>query len=187
MIFLSNIFVADIITIYAVKVLLVIRAQTEQWHCQGKRIQLQTNEAATEHFVARYKLMFWENHGCIVNKTGEHMVMIRSQSTPHSSQKKKKNTATLISKKKHIEAKWQPLQYSARFFVLEGIVWSGDAHKERVMFGVFIAVVHKVRTSLGYLQKQWKTKSHEAFSRSFFLMCAQTQSVNLINTGPILI
>lgn len=39
---------------------------------------------------------------------------------PHLSQQK--STATLISTIKHIKAKWHPLQYSAGFFVLEGIV-----------------------------------------------------------------
>lgn len=95
----------------------------------------------------------------IVDRTGEHMVMIRLQPTPLTPPNKK-NTATLISKtKKHIKAKWHLLQYSAGFFVLEGIVGSGDAHKKRVVSGMFIAVVHKVCRGLGYLQKQWKTKT----------------------------
>ena len=46
-------------------------------------------------------------------------VNVMIPSPPHLSQK---STATLISTIKHIKAKWHPLQYSAGFFVLEGIV-----------------------------------------------------------------
>lgn len=72
----------------------------------------------------------------------------------------KTNTGTLISqnkqtnkrkKTKQIKARWHPLQYSAGFFFLEGVVWSRDARKERVISGVFGAVVHKVCRGLGYL------------------------------------
>lgn len=93
----------------------------------------------------------------LVKGTGEHTVMMQSQSNPHSSQKKK-ITATLISKQKKKNkkrTKLYPLKYSAGSFVLEGIVWSGDAHEERVVSGVFAAVIHEVCRGLGYLRKHW--------------------------------
>lgn len=88
--------------------------------------------------------------------------MIRSQSTPPISPNTKKyrniNKPKQINKqthkrkkKKQIKARWHPLQYSAGFFFLEGVVWSRDARKERVISGVFGAVVHKVCRGLGYL------------------------------------
>ena len=57
-----------------------------------------------------------------------------------------------------MKAKWHSLQYSAGFFVLEGIVWGRDAHKQRVVSGVFAAVVHKVCGGLGYLKTMWDTE-----------------------------
>lgn len=44
------------------------------------------------------------------------------------------------------------LQYRAGLFILEGIVRGGDAHQERVVSGVFTAVVHEVSRGFGHLE-----------------------------------
>lgn len=105
----------------------------------------------------------WIHGGWIAELLREHVVMIWSQPTPH---KKNSNINKQKKKKTHVKAKGHPLQYSAGFFVLEGIVWSGDAHKEGVVSGVFTAVVHKVCRGLGYLQKQWQGFSGNGASKS---------------------
>lgn len=93
----------------------------------------------------------------LVKGAGEHTVMMQSQSNPHSSQKKKdySNINKQTKKKQKKRTKRYPLKYSAGSFVLEGIVWSGDAHEERVVSGVFAAVIHEVCRGLGYLRKHW--------------------------------
>lgn len=102
--------------------------------------------------------------------------------TIHPSQKKKEySNINKQKKKKNVKAKWHPLQYSAGFFVLEGIVWSGDSHKEGVVSVVFIAVVHKVRGGLGYLQKQWKTKTQGEDSVAMFTQSDSEQGLYLSN------
>ena len=51
-----------------------------------------------------------------------------------------------------------PLQNSARLLVLERVFWSGDAHQQRVILGVFCTVAHQVRRSLGHLQRNQSTR-----------------------------
>lgn len=51
-----------------------------------------------------------------------------------------------------------PLQNSARLLVLERVFWSGDAHQQRVILGVFGTVAHQVRWSLGHLQRNQSTR-----------------------------
>lgn len=76
--------------------------------------------------------------------------------TPANGQNKDKTRKSNKKKKKsntRKRLKWRWLQYSAWFFVLEGIVWSRDAHEEGVVPRVFVAVVHEVYRGLGYLER----------------------------------
>lgn len=99
--------------------------------------------------VFYYLIIIWQKLwlNCI-NREGERGY---DTITVHPSLSSKQTEYSNINKQKHIKAKWFPLQYSAGFFVLERIVWGGDAHKERVVSGMFTAVVHKVRRGLWYL------------------------------------
>lgn len=60
------------------------------------------------------------------NRTGEHMEMIRSQSTPHS-YPNKKNTATLISKTKENTSRLSGIHYNIvqGFLSLKGLSEAG--------------------------------------------------------------
>lgn len=95
-------------------------------------------------FSAQYKWLFLRNmvfelHKQIRWRHGNDVITVHPSL---SSQQKEYSNINKQNKRKHIKAKWHPLQYSAGFFVLEGIVWGGNAHEERVVSSMFMAVVH---------------------------------------------
>lgn len=76
------------------------------------------------------------------------------------------------------------LQYSAGFFVLEGIVRGRDAHEQRVVPGVLAAVVHEVYRGPGHLETMRDTERDVSHPRPRLQNLRVSQAVSSAGGTP---